>query len=462
MKYKRIYLVGFRGTGKSTFGKTLAKNLGFSFLDMDFLISQEAGKDLNVLTKNGTDWIKFRELENRVLLETVEMENVVISCGGGVGVNNIFNKRTGKTFGELNKEILKSSKENLIILLTAGKKIIEERLKKQFLNKKIMPFLDKVSAKEAEAITSEEELVKKQVNDSMKILDEREKSYEDLADFEINTSNFYLPENLVNLNIVIGDPVEHSLSPVMHNVGYKALGIDNANLFIAIKVKKEKLSRFIEAIKVLGIKGISVTVPHKEAIIKYLDDLDSDAKKIGAVNTILNKDGKLIGSNTDWIGAIKALEKKTNLNGKTVAVIGAGGAARAIVFGLIKKGARVKIFNRTLEAAKKIADEFSVEYGEMGQSGEIRDYEIIINATSVGMNEEKNPLSKDLINKNQIIFDIVYSSRETMLIRNAKEKGAKIVYGYEMLLYQGVEQFKVYTGLEAPVKEMEEALIANL
>ena len=453
----RVFLIGFRTTGKSTFGKILAESLGLSFFEMDFLIKEQAGQELDQLTKNGTDWVKFREIENEVLGELIKTQNAIISCGGGVGVNDVVEKSSGKTFGQLNREVLENSKDSLIILLTSADEDIKKRLRGKFIKKKIMPFLNKQNTS-----LDGQDLVEAQVEDSMEAYKKRRKLYEELADFEIDTSKFKFPERLANINVSIGDPIKHSLSPAMHSSGYKALGIENSNLLIACRVKAEKLEKFIEAVKTIGINGVSVTLPHKQEVMKYLDEIDATAKKIGAVNTILNKAGKLTGYNTDWTGAILALEKKTDLKNKKVAVIGAGGAARAIVFGLVKKGAKAKIFNRTLGKAKGLARDLGGEVGEKDEMGEIRDYDVVINTTSVGMDEDISPLPKDLINKKQIVFDVVYSPKETRLLRDAKEKEAQIVYGYEMLLYQGVEQFKMYTGLNAPVKEMEEVLLNNL
>lgn len=454
-KLKRIFLVGFRATGKSTLGKILADKLNWSFIDLDFLISQQEDGDIGVLTKNGTDWSKFRKIENEALRDVSVMENVIISCGGGVGVNDIVDGKSKKTFGQLNQETLKNE-ENLIILLTSEDKIIKKRLTALFKRKKIMPFINKSNALKSNNEKDGEQLVKKQVEDSMCALTKRKPLYQELADIEIDTSNFIFPEKLVNLNVVIGDPINHSLSPNMHNLGYIALGIDKDNLFIPVRVRNKNLKKFIEAVKTLGVNGISVTSPHKETIINYLDNLDNDAKEIGSVNTILNKEGKLSGYNTDWIGAITALEKRISLKGKKVAIIGAGGAARAIVYGLIKKGARVKIFNRSVDKASKLAKEFKAESGKNIE--EIKDCDIIINATSLGMNEDKSPVDKKLLNKHQIVLDVVYSPKETTFIIDAKEKGVEVVYGYEMLLYQGMEQFKMYTGIKAPEKKMRKAL----
>lgn len=260
----------------------------------------------------------------------------------------------------------------------------------------------------------------------------------------------------------IGYPIKTSSSPSIHNAGYKKLGIDNEFIYLRAEVKPEFLRMAIDGVRGLGIRGVSITMPHKQEVMKYLDKIDKEAKIIGAVNTIVNDNGKLTGFNTDYIGALVALEKKINLKDKKVAVIGAGGTARAIVYGLKKKGSVIKIFNRTLDHAKKLAKEFGCKYGDLDSLEQIVNVDIVINTTSVGMNEDKSPFDKKFLNKNQLVLDVVYSPKETRLIKDAKEKGAKIVYGYEMLLYQGVEQFKLYTGFDAPVDAMREVLVKSL
>lgn len=258
--------------------------------------------------------------------------------------------------------------------------------------------------------------------------------------------------------LIIGYPVKNSLSPLIHNAGYKKLGIDKEFTFLKAEVKPEHLKMAIDGVRAFGIRGVSVTMPHKQAVIKYLDKTDKDAKKIGAVNTIVNNNGKLTGYNTDWLGAVLALEKKTNLKRKKVAVIGAGGAARAIVYGLMKKEAAAKIFNRSLDKAKQLAKEFGCDYSGLADLNEVESMDIIINATSLGMDNNLSPIDKKYLNRNQIIFDVVYSPKETKLIKDGLEKGAKVIFGYEMLLYQAVAQFKLYTGMAAPVEVMRKAL----
>lgn len=258
--------------------------------------------------------------------------------------------------------------------------------------------------------------------------------------------------------IGIGYPLKHSYSPLMHNAAYKALDIDDRFVYTTVEVKPQYLKMAVDGVRVLGICGMSITMPFKQTVMKYLERIDKEAKIIGAVNTIVNDNGKLIGYNTDWIGAITALENKTKLKNKRIAVIGCGGAARAIVYGLIKKGAIVKIFNRSKDKADELAKEFDCECSGLDFLKEVINMDIIINATSVGMNEDKSLINKKHLNKKQIIFDVVYLPKLSRLIKDAQDVGAQIVYGYEMLLYQGVAQFELYTNTKAPVEVMRKAL----
>lgn len=201
MKYNKIYLVGFRTVGKTTIGKIIADKLGWSFLDMDFLITQEAGESADLLTKNGTDWQRFRKIENEVLYEISKMTNVVISCGGGVGVNDVIDEISKKTFGELNKEILEYSKDSLVVLLTSSENAIKERLRRQYKNKKIMPFLNSENAKSMESEKNQDILVNKQIEDSIQMYKHRHPLYEKLTKSKINTDKLSLEktaEEIIN------------------------------------------------------------------------------------------------------------------------------------------------------------------------------------------------------------------------------------------------------------------------
>jgi shikimate dehydrogenase len=250
--------------------------------------------------------------------------------------------------------------------------------------------------------------------------------------------------------MVIGNPVGHSLSPVMHNAGFQALGIDNEFVYVAARVEPTYLDEAVRGFRGLNIKGISVTIPHKTTIIDYLDEIDETAQTIGAVNTIVNDNGILKGSNTDWLGVVKPLEAVTKLQGKSVAILGAGGVARSMIYGIKQKGGRVTIFNRTLEAAQQLADEFECAYAPLAELEKIRDFAIICNATSVGMRTDDTPVPKAYITKKHIVFDAIYAPYETRLLQEATEKGARVIHGLEMLLHQGIAQFKLFTDHEAP------------
>lgn len=263
--------------------------------------------------------------------------------------------------------------------------------------------------------------------------------------------------------LIIGDPVGHSMSPLMHNAGYESLGIDNQFVFLGAKVKAEDIGVTVQAMRKMGIHGLTCTIPHKVEVMKFLDEIDETARKIGAVNTVLNQNGKLIGFNTDWQGAVVPLEKITSLSGKKVLVLGAGGAARAIVFGLLKRGAKVKIFNRTKEKAIKLAKEFNCQITDLKTKSEIKNFDIIINTTSVGMKplENKTPIPTKFITNKQIVFDIVYVPYDTKLLKEAKKRRATVVHGIEMLLHQGTAQFEIYTSHKAPEDIMRRILLIN-
>ncbi len=263
--------------------------------------------------------------------------------------------------------------------------------------------------------------------------------------------------------MVIGDPIKHSLSPKMHNAGYKFLGIDDEFFFSSAKIPKDKVKDFIEAMRLVGFRGVSCTIPNKVEVMKYLDEIDEIAQKIGAVNTIVNDNGVLKGYNTDWLGIVIPLEKilgSGGIKGKNVALIGAGGASRAVAFGLKEKGAEVTIYNRTLEKAEKLAKELKVKFASLSKIENVKNADIIINSTPLGMGKyiDETPVPKEFLHKNQICFDIVYSPEETKFLTDALSKGATIIKGKEMLVYQGLEQFKLYTGKTLPFEVMMGAL----
>lgn len=256
---------------------------------------------------------------------------------------------------------------------------------------------------------------------------------------------------------LIGDPVEHSLSPLIHDAGYQALSINYA--YVSFRVKDIKQA--IDGIRGLGIRGASITIPHKTSAIKYLDRLDPLAEKIGAVNTIVNDDGVLTGYNTDGDGALQALEEVTTLSAKKTVLIGGGGAASAIAVGLKAKGVKLVVLNRTEAKASNLAKKVNASgFGGLNWLSEITSADILINATPVGMlpKTDQSIILKELLHDGLTVFDIVYNPKETRLLIEARERGCNIVYGYKMFLYQAARQFELFTGLKAPLPAMESAL----
>ncbi len=255
---------------------------------------------------------------------------------------------------------------------------------------------------------------------------------------------------------IIGHPVGHSLSPAIHNMAFRATG-KNA-VYLAFDVTD--LPGAVGGIRALGIKGVSVTIPHKEAIVDLLDEIDPVARRIGAVNTIINRAGHLIGTNTDWMGAVHALKEVTELKGKRVLVLGAGGASRAVCMGLMDMGvAGLHIANRTTERAKVLAEACNASWSGLDGISGVK-ASILINTTSVGMTPNVNeiPISPELLPYFQVVMDIVYSPTDTRLLREASVAGCRTVKGIKMLLYQGVAQFELWTGENAPIPVMEQAL----
>lgn len=262
--------------------------------------------------------------------------------------------------------------------------------------------------------------------------------------------------------MVIGDPVNHSLSPLLHNTGYRAAGMDDKFVYVACKINPKRIAEFTAAMRAMGIRGASCTVPHKEIIMPYLDAIDPVAEKIGAVNTVVLEKGKLHGYNTDWLGTIAPLNALTTLEDKRVVVIGAGGAARAMVYGLIREGALVTVCNRTVEKAEALAHEFGCHAASLSSSDAIRGADIICNATTIGMHEDKSPVNSQLLNSRHIIFDAVYAPYETRLTKDARTASAQVVHGTEMLLHQAIAQFKLFTGRDAPEDAMRSVLLDHV
>lgn len=253
---------------------------------------------------------------------------------------------------------------------------------------------------------------------------------------------------------LLGRPVAHSLSPAMHNAAFRELGLNC--VYVAFPVTS--LAQAVAGLRGLAVCGASVTIPFKEEIIPLLDELDPQAARMGAVNTVVNRDGRLIGYNTDWLGALQALEAKIEIAGKRFLILGGGGAARAIAFGILEKGGQVAITDLDMAKALALGRKLWVE---VVAPDHLEQYPaaVLINATPVGMAPESEdlPIAPHLLPRFQVIMDIVYRPLETRLLKEARARGCKAIDGLQMLIHQGAAQFELWTGRPAPFEVMARA-----
>jgi shikimate dehydrogenase len=267
---------------------------------------------------------------------------------------------------------------------------------------------------------------------------------------------------------IIGWPVAHSLSPVMHNAAFQSLGLDWA--YVPLPVRPERLAEAIQGLRALGFKGANVTIPHKEVVMPLLDGLSSAAQAIGAVNTVVVREaGGLVGENTDWAGFLASLrDAGFDPSGRRCAVIGAGGGARAVVYALALAGGHPVVFNRTLERSIRLVEDLRVAFPDVKTGahpledlcrigGEMV---LLVNATPLGMwpQVDASPWTDDLpLPSHLTVCDLIYNPLETKLLRQAREAGAMTIGGLGMLVHQGAAAFQLWTGLEPPVDVMMEA-----
>lgn len=270
---------------------------------------------------------------------------------------------------------------------------------------------------------------------------------------------------------IFGYPVEHSFSPGMHNAAFAKLGMDAC--YVPYAVAPTSLKDAVRAIVPLGLRGLNITVPHKEKVIPFLDDVTEDARLIGAVNTIEVRDGRLVGHNTDGRGFLRSLREETSFRpkGKRVLIVGAGGAARAIAFNLALNGAaevmlsdvdakKADLLARDVRRTTKTSTE---AVPSAGLRDHARNAHCIINATPLGLHRrDPLPFSRDLVREGHLVCDLVYNPPVTPLLRAAASCGAGTLSGIGMLLFQGVIAFEVWTGKKAPLEVMRRALVKQM
>ncbi len=276
---------------------------------------------------------------------------------------------------------------------------------------------------------------------------------------------------------IFGDPVGHSLSPVMHNRAFETLGLDM--VYLPFHVTGEYLKDAVDAIRALDMKGVNITIPHKERVMEYLDELSDDARDTGAVNTVVNRDGRLMGFNTDGRGYILSLEEETSIGieGRNILIIGAGGASRAIAFALLsRKPACVVIANRTLKRGENLADDLRekfpgvdiipVSLSKEGILPYTDRFDLVVNTTSMGMSGkgdfDLSLLPMERLKPEVVVSDIVYNPLDTGLIKEAERRGLRVHRGLGMLVYQGALSFELWTGRKAPIDIMKRTLLEAL
>jgi len=276
---------------------------------------------------------------------------------------------------------------------------------------------------------------------------------------------------------IFGDPVAHSLSPVMQNAAFEQAGIDA--VYVPFHVRPQQLAGAVAGMRSLGIAGVNVTVPHKEQVIKLLDDVDANARMIGAVNTVLNRDGRLFGYNTDGVGLLEALRTELDFDpaGSRVLLLGAGGACRAAAVALSSAGAKsIGWINRTTGRAQKLADEFSAYFPGTAFAvypwdfqvpstfpvAALADVDLVVNTTTLGLKGESIGLPWHLLSPGVRVYDMVYASEKTPLWAQARLHGCPAADGLSMLVGQGEHAFRIWTGVAAPVGVMKNRLLAVL
>jgi shikimate dehydrogenase len=272
-------------------------------------------------------------------------------------------------------------------------------------------------------------------------------------------SNMRVPSGSTSLYGILGNPVAHSMSPLMHNAAFRFLDIDAVYLPFEV----QDLQGAVAGMKALAVKGASVTHPFKRQIFALIDEIDDTAEKIGAVNTLVFGTDGVRGTNTDWVGAVRCLEALLPIEDHKFVVIGAGGAARAVVFGVNNKGGEAIVVNRSEKKGRALAEEFDCPFVPLAELESARG-DCLVNTTPLGMypKEGQMPVPKRVLGAYKAVADVIYNPLKTLLLREAEAAGCKVASGFEMFVFQGTEQFKIWTGKEPPVELMRNLVLERL
>ena len=261
----------------------------------------------------------------------------------------------------------------------------------------------------------------------------------------------------VELCGVVLHPAGHTRSPAMHRAAFAACGV--AARYEAFDVEPDDLGPFMARVREARVRQLAVSIPHKQSILEYVDEVSEEARAIGAVNTVTRRSDRLEATNTDWLGAMRALEDEggAKLSEARAVVLGAGGTARAVAFGLVRRGAHVSVLNRTVPRAEAVAAAVGAEGAGGLDALASLEPEVLVNTTSVGLGSDVSPIPADAIPRGALVMDAVYEPERTRLLRDAEARGARPLGGKWMLVFQGAEQFRLWTDREAPIDVMARA-----
>jgi len=461
---RRIVFCGFRGTGKTEVGRIVAQTLHLPFIDTDTMIEQQTGRSIpNIFHEEGEE--RFRAVE-RDVVATLPKKDVVVGTGGGAVMD------------PTSMEYLR--KESVLVLLVSDIDTIEQRLKR-----KPRPPLTNLPLRQEIA----------------ELLDRRRQHYHAAADFCIDTSGttpamaaenviIILKDGVVPFNNrtkgleffrtgrippqalhtleeiltgserdpltrimgVAGYPCAHSKSPALFNALFDRFRLNYHYTWF----EDPDIAEIMMVARSLDARGLSVTIPFKQDVMKYLDEIDEHAaREIGAVNTVVFSCGSAIGYNTDWIGVRKPL---ISLKGVTAVLLGAGGAALGAAYALNDLDMKVTILNRTPKNAEILAEKYGFHWGTLDELGKIKP-DLVVNTTPLGMHpDDHSPLSDDQLNREMTVFDLVYTPPETPLIQQARRIGCRTITGTEMFVEQAREQFYLYFGIDVPAEQVRELI----
>ncbi len=427
----KIVLAGFMGAGKSSVAKALSEKLGVPLYENDDEIVKRSGRASipQIFEQDGEP--VFRKLETELLAEGLKREAFVLSPGAGF-IEDVANR-----------ELVASSGAKVIYLDTSFETICE-RLS---VDEGRPLFQDKEAARErylrrAPLYRAHADIIVPTDN----------RSISELRSLILRLLSKGAPASSGEMYAVIGDPVALSLSPRVHNAAFKDSGTDSDRLYGAMRIQTSELKAFCDLMRSGAVSGASCTMPHKLEILPYVDERSPAVKAIGAANTLTLRDGKIFAENTDWVGVVAPLKQAADLSGKKVAILGAGGTARAALYGLKKEGAEITLFNRSREKGEELSKEFEVDFYPLSEIQSVKGLEIVLNTTSVGMSGqlERSPVPAEIFSTEMIVMDAIYKPYYTLMLQMAEQGGARVIPGARMFLEQACAQFEIWTGGQAP------------